>query len=274
MKRAKPLKVAAGTVVAFQGEMGAFSQRASHNIFGPDIDPLPCTAFEDVFEAVVKKKAKLAVIPIENSLAGSVLQNFDLLVRNSLEAVAETLVRIELHLIAHPRSSMKDVRQVYSHPVALAQCQKTLRRFRRIEQVPFYDTAGSVKYLKENDLTGAAAVASSDAARLYGMKILMRGIEDNPENYTRFLALAPRGRKDHHRFWSKRRTRDSLPGVVCLRAAQHRADENRIAPHPGQAMGVPLLYRPSQRRARRGLHERATPSAGNDALLQSPRLIL
>jgi prephenate dehydratase len=193
MKRRKLLHVPASTVVAFQGELGAFSQRASENIFGLRIVPLPCVTFDDVFEMVVCRKANLAVIPIENSLAGSIHQNFDLLAKHALEAIAETYVRIEHHLIAHPNVRLSDIRQVYSHPVALAQCQKYLRRMKRVEKISFYDTAGSVKHIREKGLKSAAAIASADAARIYGLKVLARGIEDNRENYTRFLALSRRG---------------------------------------------------------------------------------
>ncbi len=188
------MHVTSGTLVAFQGELGAFSQTAAHHIFGPKIRPVPCVSFDDVFDAVDRKKADLAVIPIENSLAGSVYQNFDLLVKHALEAIAETFVRIELNLIAHPKTRLDQVREVYSHPVALAQCQKFLKGLRKVEQISFYDTAGSVKYLKEGGLQESAAVASADSARLYGMKILRAGIEDNRQNYTRFIGLARKGR--------------------------------------------------------------------------------
>ncbi len=183
-----------GSTVAFQGEMGAFSQRASVQIFGPNIKPLPSATFDDVFANVAKGRARLAVIPIENSLAGSIHQNFDLLVTHALEAVAETYVRIEHHLIALPGTRPSDIRQIYSHPVALAQCRIFLRSMKNTEQVSFYDTAGAVKSIHERALKGAAAIASADAARIYGMKILRRNIEDNRENFTRFLALAPRRR--------------------------------------------------------------------------------
>jgi prephenate dehydratase len=180
--------------VAFQGELGAFSQRASQQIFGQKIEALPSPTFDDVFANVAKGRAQLAVIPIENSLAGSIHQNFDLLVTHALEAVAETFVRIEHHLIAAPGTRISDIRQIYSHPVALAQCRRFLRSMKKAEQVSFYDTAGAVKAIQERELSGAAAIASSDAARIYRMRILRRNIEDNRENFTRFLALAPRGR--------------------------------------------------------------------------------
>ncbi len=193
MGREKHLRVPAGSKVAFQGELGAFSQRACRNIFGASIAPVPCVTFDDVFEKVIRRKADFAVIPIENSLAGSIHQNFDLLARHALEAVAETYVRIEHHLIACPGVKLADIRRIYSHPVALAQCRKYLRAARHVEQVTFYDTAGSVKHICENKMKDAAAIASADAARIYRMKILQPGIEDNRENFTRFLALARRG---------------------------------------------------------------------------------
>ena len=197
MKRPGKARLPRRARVAFQGELGAFSQQAARRIFGPHLQPLPCLAFEDVFRRLVRRKADFAVIPIENSLAGSIHQNFDLLAKHSLESIGETYVRIEHHLIANPRARMADIRQVYSHPVALAQCRTFLGSLRAAEEVSFYDTAGSVKFIRDKQLSNAAAVASADAARMYGMKILKRNIEDDRENYTRFLALARRGRVPH-----------------------------------------------------------------------------
>lgn len=197
MKRPGKARLPRRARVAFQGELGAFSQQAARRIFGPHLQPLPCLAFEDVFRRLVRGKADFAVIPIENSLAGSIHQNFDLLAKHSLESIGETYVRIEHHLIANPRARMADIRQVYSHPVALAQCRTFLGSLRAAEEVSFYDTAGSVKFIRDKHLSNAAAVASADAARMYGMKILKRNIEDDRENYTRFLALARRGRVPH-----------------------------------------------------------------------------
>ena len=193
MKRQKLLRVPPGSRVAFQGELGAFSQRASHKIFGPTIIPLPCFAFEDVFEAVVRKRAEFAVIPIENSLAGSIYQSFDLLARHSLVSIAETFIRIEHSLISHPGTKLRQIEQIYSHPAALAQCRRFLRRLEAVEKVSLYDTAGSVKFIRDRGLRKAAAIASEDAAQIYNMAVLRRGVEDSRENYTRFLALAPRG---------------------------------------------------------------------------------
>jgi prephenate dehydratase len=190
----KLLPLPAGTKVAFQGELGAFSQHAAYRIFGSRIVPFPRLTFEDVFSSVVRKKAECAVIPIENTLAGSIHQNFDLLAHHSLEVVGETRLRVEHNLIAHPGTSLRQIEQIYSHPAALEQCKRLLRKLRSIEKISFYDTAGSVKFIRDRSLRNAAAIASEDAAHIYGMKILRRGIEDDPENYTRFLALARRKR--------------------------------------------------------------------------------
>lgn len=186
----KLLPVKPGTKVAFPGELGSFSHHASRKILGSKIKPFSCRAFEDVFESVVRKRAAIAVIPIENTLAGSIHKNFDLLARYSLEVIAETSLRVEHNLIAHPGVNLRQIKQVYSHPAALEQCTRLLRRLKSIEKVSYYDTAGSVKHIRDKQLQSAAAIASEDAARIYGMEILRRGIEDDPANYTRFLALA------------------------------------------------------------------------------------
>ena len=126
---AKKLPVKSGIKVAFPGELGSFSHHASRKILGSRIGPFSCRAFEDVFEAVARKKAEIAVIPIENTLAGSIYKNYDLLAQYSLEVIAETSLRVEHNLIVHPGVSLKQIRQVYSHPAALEQCAQFLRRF-------------------------------------------------------------------------------------------------------------------------------------------------
>ncbi len=180
--------------VAFQGELGSFSHHASLRIFGPRMDPIHCLAFEDVFEAGARKRAEFGVIPSENTLAGSIHKNFDLLARHSLDVIGETSLRVEHNLIAHPGVNFRQIRQIYSHPAALEQCSRLLRRLKSVEKVSFYDTAGSDKFVRDRGLRNAAAIASRDAARIYAMNILRRSIEDDPENYTRFLALAQKNR--------------------------------------------------------------------------------
>jgi arogenate/prephenate dehydratase len=183
-----------GARIAIQGELGSFSHRASLKIFGSRNTTIHCTSFEEAFEKVKSKKVDFAVIPIENTLAGSIHRNFDLLARYALEVIGETLLRVEHNLIAHPGVSIRRIKHIYSHQAALEQCTRLMRKLRGITTHPFYDTAGSVKFVHDQNLQDAAAIASEDAARIYGMKILMSGVEDDPENYTRFLALAKKGR--------------------------------------------------------------------------------
>ncbi|MBN2241086.1 MAG: prephenate dehydratase [Acidobacteria bacterium] len=188
------LKASKNAEVAYQGEPGSFSRQAADKVFGSGLTSLPCRSAEDVFNAVARRRAEYAVIPIENTLAGSIYRNFDLLARHSLAVVAETSLRIEHNLIVHRGTGLRGIRQVYSHPAALEQCSRFLLRHKSLLPVSFYNTAGSVKFIREQGLRQAAAIASADAARIYGMKILQRGIEDCPENYTRFLVLARKGR--------------------------------------------------------------------------------
>lgn len=190
----KPLfAVPESAKVAYQGEPGAFSQQAAKKIFGRDLLTLSCFSSEDVFEALRRKRAHFAVIPIENTLAGSIYQNFDLLARYPVVIAAETSLRIEHSLITLKGTTLERVRQIYSHPAALEQCSRFLGKLKKAEKVSFYNTAGSVKYIRDRNLADAGAIASAEAARLYGMKVLFRGIEDEPENYTRFLVLARKG---------------------------------------------------------------------------------
>jgi prephenate dehydratase len=179
-------------LVAFQGERGAFSQVAVEQLAGP-ANVLPCQRFEEVFQSLRDAKADAAVIPIENTLHGSVHENYDHLVHFELPIVAETHVRISHSLIARPGVTMKRVRRVFSHPVALNQCLRFFANRPDLERVPFYDTAGSVKMLMEDGPDDAAAIASSIAAGIYGARILKRGIEDDRQNFTRFFLLARPG---------------------------------------------------------------------------------
>lgn len=175
--------------VAFQGERGAFSQEAARRLLGERIEVLPCQRFEDVFQSLKNKTVEAAVIPIENTLAGSVHENYDHLLQFDFTIVAETNVRINHNLIALPGVSFKKVKQVYSHPVALNQCLDFFTRNPQVERVPFYDTAGSVKMLAEEKRTDAAAIASAVAAEIYGARILRRSLEDDRRNFTRFFLL-------------------------------------------------------------------------------------
>jgi prephenate dehydratase len=173
----------------FQGEPGAFSHQAARKLLGAKVKCVACPSFKSVFEALRAGKISHAVIPIENTLHGSVLENYDHLLSFNFPICGETSVRISHHLIAMPGIARAAIRQVFSHPVALSQCRKFFDRHPGIEPVSYYDTAGSVKMLKEERPVHAAAIASEAAAQIYGGNILARNIEDNRHNYTRFFLL-------------------------------------------------------------------------------------
>jgi prephenate dehydratase len=174
---------------AFQGELGAFSQAAARQLAGEDCIPVPMQNFEDVFVSVVNGKCHCAVIPIENTLHGSVHENYDHLIKYDLPIRGETFIRIVHNLIVPPGVKFSRIRRVYSHPVALNQCRRFFEDNPRIEKTPFYDTAGSVKMVMEEALRDAGAIASANAAEIYGGKILRKSIEDDRENFTRFFLL-------------------------------------------------------------------------------------
>jgi prephenate dehydratase len=180
-------------IIAFQGERGAFSEEAAYKLLGRNIRLLPCGSFSDTFRSVVRGKAANCLVPIENTLAGSVYENYDLLLKNNLHIVGETNLRIVHNLIAFPGTTLRNLRQIYSHPVALAQCSRFFARHPRVEHIPFYDTAGSVKMLAERRPSGAAAIASRVAASAYQARILRAHLEDHRENFTRFLLLSKTG---------------------------------------------------------------------------------
>ncbi|HEY7183263.1 MAG TPA: prephenate dehydratase [Blastocatellia bacterium] len=176
--------------VAFQGEPGAFSGEAARKLLGHEVELIPCETFEKMFAEVEGGSSDYCLAPIENSLFGSVHQNYDLLLKHSLRIVGETNLRIIHNLIAAPGTRLEDVKRVYSHPVALGQCRSFLAGRPEMRQVAAYDTAGSVKMIMESRESGAAAIGSAAAAEVYGARILVPGIEDDPANFTRFLLLA------------------------------------------------------------------------------------
>ena len=174
--------------IAIQGEPGSFSHEAAMKLV-PDGEIVPCSLSADVFASLESGATEAAVIPIENSLAGSVAEHFDLLLTHDVRVVSETRLRIRHNLIGVSGVALEEIERVFSHPVALAQCRKFLAAHARMEAVAFYDTAGAVKQLVKLRDRHAAGIASEAAARYYGAEILEAGIQDNPENYTRFFLV-------------------------------------------------------------------------------------
>ncbi len=174
--------------VAIQGELGSFSHAAACQLL-PASTVVPCSLSADVFERVASGAVQAAVIPIENSLAGPVTEHYDLLLAHDLFIQREMHLRIQHCLIAPAGSSVRGLERVLSHPVALQQCREFFRKHPKIRAVPFYDTAGSVKHIVAEGDGLAGAIAGAQAAEQYGGKILLRGLEDNKQNYTRFFVV-------------------------------------------------------------------------------------
>jgi prephenate dehydratase len=174
--------------VAIQGELGSFSHEAARRML-PGCTVVPCARSVEVFDRVERGSVGAALIPIENTLAGTVAEHADLLVARDVFIQAEHLLRIVHNVIAPPGAKLGSLRKVLSHPVALDQCRNFFRRHSNIEAVPFYDTAGSVKHVMDNGLKDAAGIAGREAAREYGGRILQAGIEDDKRNFTRFFLI-------------------------------------------------------------------------------------
>ncbi len=176
--------------IAFQGEHGAYSEVAGKHLFGSRQKLIPMEYFEGVFRAVESGEVQRGVIPIENSLAGSIHINYDLLQKYKLQIVSETHLRVEHVLLCHPQSNLKKIKELWSHPQALAQCSHFFEKHPKIIPKAFYDTAGSAKYIAEHHMTDIGAIASVHAAKIYGLKSLKRNLENNHQNYTRFLGIS------------------------------------------------------------------------------------
>ncbi|HEY3131558.1 MAG TPA: prephenate dehydratase [Acidobacteriota bacterium] len=183
------MKTGMQTAVAIQGERGSFSEQAAEKLFGSRINLICCPSFDDLFAAMKRREARFAVVPIENTLAGSIHKNYDLLLESGLEIVAETNIRIEHCLIGTGDAKLDRIETVLSHPVALDQCRQFFKEHRRMKEQETYDTAGAVQNVIRDGDRRIAAIASLAAARHFGGKVLAKNIEDNPENFTRFFAL-------------------------------------------------------------------------------------
>jgi prephenate dehydratase len=174
--------------IGFQGASGAYSEAAARRAW-PDADTVPLDRFEDVFDAVAAGRVSHGLLPIENSVAGSIHRNYDLLLEHDLPIVAETELTVVHNLLALPGTTLAGVRRVFSHPQALAQCERFLRALRGVEVVATYDTAGSARLIQDGRLTDTAAVASARAAEIFGLSILRAGIQDYQDNITRFILI-------------------------------------------------------------------------------------
>jgi prephenate dehydratase len=175
---------------AFQGVHGAYSESAALDVLGRRTTTVPCATFEEVYARVERGTVDRGVIPIENSLAGSIHQNYDLLVARRCHIIRETYARVEHVLMCHPQTRWRNITRVRSHPQALAQCSAFFRAYRSIVEEPYFDTAGAAESLLHGAPTDTAAIASQYAASLYGLRILRRNLENSPNNYTRFLVIA------------------------------------------------------------------------------------
>jgi prephenate dehydratase len=175
--------------IAYQGEPGAYSEAAAL-AFAPDATPVACRSFEDVFQAVTDGSVGRGIVPMENTIGGSIHRNYDLLVEHELPIVGEIQLKVDHCLLALPGVPLEDVRVVHSHPQALAQCERFLQGLPKVEIAAVYDTAGGAKLIREQELKHDAAIASIRAAHVFGLNVLQRGIQDFDTNITRFFVIA------------------------------------------------------------------------------------
>jgi prephenate dehydratase len=177
------------TKVAYQGEPGANSEIATIGYFGPTVEPLPCHSFSALFQAVTSGEAEFGVVPIENSLAGSVIDNYDLLIERPVFIVGELYLHVRHQLLALPGVRIEDVKRVFSHPQALAQSAGFLQAHPSMQPEPAFDTAGAARLVAERGLRDSAAIATARAGARYGLEILAADIQSNTENYTRMVVI-------------------------------------------------------------------------------------
>jgi prephenate dehydratase len=220
--------------VAFQGEAGAFSEAAAVQLLGERIETVPRATFDATFRAIAEGAADALLVPVENTLAGSVVRVYDLLLESPLEICGETILWIEHHLMGCPGATFGEVRTVASHPVALAQCERFFRQNPQLKRVPAEDTAGSVRQVIEKRDRSNAAIAGRPAAGRYGAVILRESIQDNAENFTRFVLLLPQEEAERYR------TKDARKMSLAMRLA-HRPGALLAALEPFSRHGVNLL---------------------------------
>ncbi len=195
--------------IAIQGGHGSFHEIAARKYFNNGISLLPCNTFADITDALVEDKSNYGCFAIENTVAGSILQNYALLKENPIEIIGEVYLRIEQNLIALPGQNIGDIAEVHSHPMAIAQCRKFFKDYPQIKLVESVDTAISAREISEGNIKSRGAIASKLAAEMYKLHMLAEGIETNKRNYTRFLILAKKGRNGH-------RSKDPDKASLCF----------------------------------------------------------
>jgi prephenate dehydratase len=176
--------------ISYQGVRGAYSERAAREFFGRRTTVIPCEDFEAVFRNVRAGKTGFGVLPVENSLTGSIHKNFDLLIRHKVWICGEVKLRVSHSLLALPGATRHSIRKILSHPQALGQCEGYLRKLKKTEAVPYFDTAGSARFVAGEGDPSLAAIASTEAGKVYGIKPLATAIEDKPHNFTRFIIIS------------------------------------------------------------------------------------
>ena len=220
--------------VAFQGEPGAFSEAAAVQLLGEEIQTIPRATFDAAFRAIADGAADALLVPVENTLAGSVVRVYDLLLESPLEICGETILPIEHHLMGCPETTFAQIRAVASHPMALAQCERFFEQNPALKRVPAEDTAGSVREMMDRGDKSCGAIAGRRAAGHYGAIILRENIEDNAENFTRFVLLLPKEEAQHYR------AKDGKKMSLAMRLA-HRRGALLASLEPFSKYGVNLL---------------------------------
>ena len=232
--------------VAFQGEPGAFSEAAAVQLLGEHIATVPRSTFDATFRAISEGAADVLLVPVENSLAGSVVRVYDLLLESGLTITAETILPIEMNLIAVPGAKLGDIRTVASHPMALAQCERFFQAYPELKRMPAEDTAGSVREaLARGDKTHAA-IAGRRAAEHYHGAILAERIQDNAENFTRFVLLIPTQQSRTSELTAPYEATESSPALTDLRVEflMHRTEESTLPPILKMSLAFHLAHRP------------------------------
>jgi prephenate dehydratase len=231
--------------IAFQGEPGAFSEEAALQLLGKGITPVPRPTFDSAFRSIEEGAADALLAPVENSLAGSVVRVYDLLLTSNLGMVAETILPIQHRLIGCPGATLGDLRSVASHPMALAQCERFFATHPHLKRVPAEDTAGSVREaLARGDKT-SAAIAGRRAAEHYGGVILASNIQDDPENFTRFVLLIPRqGERDPSDPPNSARAASPAVTDIMVELRMRRMEQSASPPMLKMSLALRLAHQP------------------------------